>query len=94
MNEEQHTIKTVPIYYGNEIIGSAEIETIKNRYIEELTRTLDVLTFGIIKINPEFKQMFLHMWDYHHVRLNTYINKILFESIQQRLEELEKIRRT
>lgn len=80
MTEEIHNIKTVPVYYGYDIIGSAEIKTMK--YVPAADgRVLNVWAINNIKINTNFKFMFLHLWDYHSVVMNAMIDETKFEGV-------------
>lgn len=79
MTEEQRNIKTVPIYYENDIVGSAEITTVKCASAKDAARYFDAWSIKNIKINNCFKFMFLHLYKDHKIYLNTILGRTVYE---------------
>jgi hypothetical protein len=78
---EKHSIKTVPIYYKTEIIGSAEIETIKGKYIEKIDREADIWTISKIKIDREYKVYCFGFWSSRGLHMDVILSRSLFEGV-------------
>src|SRR5665647_3235526 len=80
--EEIHNIKTVPIYYDEDIIGSAKIETITNVVIPNTDKITEVYGYSEIKMKREYK----HLIVYHHLEMCSVIDKEEFQGVAMTLE--------
>ena len=58
---EERDIKTVPVYYENDVVGSAVIETWRDVSVGEASRGVDAWAVNNIKVNDVFKFMFLRL---------------------------------